>query len=297
MSKRQQVITRFAPSPTGHLHLGHAYSAKRAYDFAQDRGGQFLLRIEDIDAGRCKPEYEQAIYEDLTWVGLTWQEPIRRQSEHFDDYKQALGILDQKGVLFPCFCTRKDIRREIEQSSQAPHDITAHSPEGPLYPGTCRDLTPEARQVRHDAGTPYALRLNMEKALSLLGDRTLTWTDLEAGEQAATADILRSLLGDAVLARKDTPTSYHLSVVVDDHLQNISHVIRGKDLFHATHLHRLLQFLLGYEPPIYLHHDLLCDENGIRYAKRDNSQTLRNLRAEGHRPADLLYPQAQFCSV
>lgn len=283
MSRPAQIITRFAPSPTGYLHLGHAYSAKRAYGFAKEHDGRFLLRIEDIDFSRCKPAYEQAIYEDLAWVGLTWETPVRRQSEHRDDYQQALKILDQQDLLFPCFCTRKDIRREIENSGRAPHDITAHSPEGPLYPGTCRALTMAERQEKKAANIPYALRLDMTKALEQVTNQTLSWTDLEAGEQITTAQTLKHLLGDAVLARKDIPTSYHLSVVVDDHLQNISHVIRGKDLFHATHLHRLLQYLLGYETPTYLHHELLTDENGWRYAKRDNAKTLRFMRENGEK--------------
>jgi len=273
MNITQQVITRFAPSPTGHLHLGHAYSAKLAYDFARKRGGRFLLRIEDIDRGRCKPEYENAIYEDLKWTGLNWETPVRRQSDHMVDYRNALDILDQKGLLFPCFCTRKDIRREIAESGRA-----AHSPEGPLYPGTCRSLTAAERKSRLDSGTAYALRLDMGKSRELARHETLTWTDLEAGEQAAMPE---ALIGDAVLARKDIPTSYHLSVVVDDSLQNISHVIRGKDLFFATHLHRLLQFLLGYKTPIYLHHELLTDEKGWRYAKRNHSKTLRFMRENG----------------
>ncbi|MBL4893775.1 MAG: tRNA glutamyl-Q(34) synthetase GluQRS [Emcibacter sp.] len=283
MNRPSQIITRFAPSPTGYLHLGHAYSAKRAHDFAKEQGGRFLLRIEDIDTGRCKPAYEQAIYEDLAWVGLTWETPVRRQSEHSNDYQQALKVLDQQGLLFPCFCTRKDIRREIENSGRAPHDITAHSPEGPLYPGTCRALTRTERQEKKAANIPYALRLDMAKALQQVTSQTLSWTDLEAGEQITTAETLNHLLGDAVLARKDIPTSYHLSVVVDDHLQNISHVIRGTDLFHATHLHRLLQCLLGYETPTYLHHKLLTDENGWRYAKRDNAETLRFMRENGEK--------------
>ena len=283
MNRPSQIITRFAPSPTGYLHMGHAYSAKRAHDFAKEQGGRFLLRIEDIDTGRCKPAYEQAIYEDLAWVGLTWETPVRRQSEHRNDYQQALKILDQQGLLFPCFCTRKDIRQEIENSGRAPHDITAHSPEGPLYPGTCRALTMTERQEKRAANIPYALRLDMAKALQQVTNQTLTWTDLEAGEQITTAEILNHLLGDTILARKDIPTSYHLSVVVDDHLQNISHVIRGTDLFHATHLHRLLQHLLGYETPTYLHHELLTDENGWRYAKRDNAKTLRFMRENGEK--------------
>lgn len=273
MSHSQQIITRFAPSPTGHLHLGHAYSAKLAYDFSLKQGGRFLLRIEDIDRGRCKAEYENAIYEDMEWIGLNWEIPVRRQSDHMADYDDALNILNNKGLLYPCFCTRKDIRREIEESGRA-----AHSSEGPLYPGTCRKLPAAERKARLDRGKPYALRLDMAKALEMVGGEALIWTDLEAGKQTVPPE---TLMGDAVLARKNTPTSYHLSVVVDDHLQNISHVIRGKDLFHATGLHRLLQFLLGYKTPVYLHHDLLTDENGWRYAKRDNSKTLRAMRANG----------------
>lgn len=294
MNQSRPVITRFAPSPTGYLHLGHAYSARMAHDFTRARGGKFLLRIEDIDRGRCKPEYEQAIYDDLSWVGLTWETPVRRQSDHMADYGHALNILQQKNLLYPCFCTRKDIRREIEQSGRAPHDlpqnITGHSPEGPLYPGSCRDLTLAQRQSRHDREHPHALRLDLAKALDLVNNEPLFWTDLEAGEQQATPEILQNIIGDAVLARKDIPTSYHLSVVVDDHLQNISHVIRGKDLFHASHLHRLLQHLLGYQTPTYLHHDLLTDENGWRYAKRDNSKTLKFMRESGEMPETLLGP-------
>ncbi|VAW06266.1 Glutamyl-Q tRNA(Asp) synthetase [hydrothermal vent metagenome] len=280
MNISPQIITRFAPSPTGHLHLGHAYSARLAHDFARARDGRFLLRIEDIDQGRCKAEYESAIYEDMKWIGLTWETPVRRQSDHMDDYRQALDILDRKGVLFPCFCTRKDIRREIADSGRA-----AHSSEGPLYPGTCRTLTMAERQLRLDADTPHALRLDMAKALELLGDETLIWKDIDAGEQIANPETLLRTLGDAVLARKDIPTSYHLSVVVDDHLQNISHVIRGKDLFQATHLHRLLQFLLNYNTPQYLHHKLLTDDKGWRYAKRDNSKTLKFMRENGEEVA------------
>ena len=287
MKQSQQVITRFAPSPTGYLHLGHAYSARLAHDFAVKQGGRFLLRVEDIDQGRCKAEYEQAIYDDLSWVGLRWEAPVRRQSDHMFDYSKALDILNQKGVLFPCFCTRKEIRREIEKSASAPHDITQHSPEGPLYPGTCRKLLPTERQARIDGGTAYALRLDMNKALETVGGEKLIWTDLDAGEQHATPDTLREILGDVVLARKDIPTSYHLSVVVDDHLQNISHIIRGKDLFYASHLHRLLQYLLGYNTPQYLHHKLLTDDKGWRYAKRDNSKTLKYLRENGEDPQDL----------
>jgi len=281
------IITRFAPSPTGYLHPGHAYSAKQAHDFARMRGGKFLLRIEDIDQGRCKAEFDRAILQDLAWIGLTWDGPVRRQSEHMADYRAALDRLDQMGLLYPCFCSRKDIRREIEESGRAPHDLTEPRPEGPLYPGTCRALRPTERRERISRDTPYALRLDMARALDLVGGRTLTWQDLAAGEQTAAPLVLREILGDVVLARKDIPTSYHLSVVVDDHLQKISHVIRGMDLFSASHLHRLLQFLLGYGTPCYLHHPLITDEQGMRYAKRDNSKTLRDLRRQGEDPKDL----------
>ncbi|VAX03401.1 Glutamyl-Q tRNA(Asp) synthetase [hydrothermal vent metagenome] len=278
MEYQTPIITRFAPSPTGHLHLGHAYSAKLAFDFAIKHAGQFLLRIEDIDQGRCRVDFETAIYEDLKWIGLIWETPVRRQSDHMNDYRQALNILGKQELLFPCFCTRKDIRQEIKESGRAPHDL--HT-EGPLYPGICRNLTAAERQNHMEAGRPYALRLDMAKALGLAKDTALAWTDLEAGEQITGSETLRDIIGDVVLARKDIPTSYHLSVVVDDHLQKISHIIRGKDLFTATHLHRLLQFILGYKTPIYLHHDLLTDENGRRYAKRDNSKSLKFMRENG----------------
>jgi len=278
MEYQTPIITRFAPSPTGYLHLGHAYSAKLAADFAHKHGGKFLLRIEDIDHGRCKMEYETAIYEDLKWIGLIWETPVRRQSDHMRDYRQALNILDKQKLLFPCFCTRKDINREIEESGRAPHDLQS---EEPVYPGICRNLSAAERRDHMEAGRPYALRLDMTKALELAKDTALAWIDLEAGEQITGPETLREIIGDVVLARKDIPTSYHLSVVVDDHLQKISHIIRGKDLFTATHLHRLLQFLLGYKTPIYLHHDLLSDKNGRRYAKRDKSKTLIFMRESG----------------
>jgi len=282
MNNSPQIITRFAPSPTGYLHPGHAFSAKLAFDFAKKHGGRFLLRIEDIDHTRCKMEYEQAIYEDMDWIGLDWERPVRRQSDHMADYQNALDVLEQKGLLYPCFCSRRDIRRAIGNSSR-----TAHSLEGPLYPGTCRNLTPAERQSLSGKNIPHALRLDMEKALDLAGNTPLTWTDLEAGKQIATPEILRQTIGDAVLSRKEIPTSYHLSVVVDDHLQNITHVIRGSDLFPASHLHRLLQFLLGYEVPLYLHHALVQDGKGHRFANRSRAKALRHLRAEGLTPDDL----------
>jgi len=283
MTLASQIITRFAPSPTGYLHMGHGFSAKLSYDFARKHDGRFLLRMEDIDHTRCTAAYEQAIYQDLKWIGLEWEMPVWRQSEHINDYRAALNILDKKGLLYPCFCSRKDIRREISDSSQA-----AHNPDGPLYPGTCRDLTMAERQAHFSAGRPHALRLDMAKALALAGNTPLTWTDLAAEEQIATPKILRQTIGDVVLSRKEVATSYHLSVVVDDHLQKISHVIRGRDLFQASPLHRLLQFLLGYATPVYLHHDLLYDDTGHKLAKSNHSPALRELRAAGRDPAELL---------
>jgi len=261
------------------LHVGNAYSALICQRWAEAHDAELLLRIEDIDHTRCTAEYERAIYEDLHWIGLDWERPVRRQSDHMADYQNALDVLEQKGLLYPCFCSRRDIRRAIGNSSR-----TAHSLEGPLYPGTCRDLTPAERQSLSGKNIPHALRLDMEKALALAGDIPLTWTDLEAGEQIASPEILRQTIGDAVLSRKEIPTSYHLSVVVDDHLQNITHVIRGRDLFPASYLHRLLQFLLGYKVPVYLHHALVRDGKGNRFAKRTRAKALRDLRAEGLTP-------------
>jgi glutamyl-Q tRNA(Asp) synthetase len=270
------IVTRFAPSPTGHLHLGHAHSALFGWHSATDHGARFLLRVEDIDPGRCRPEYEADLLEDLAWLGLRWPEPVRRQSEHLADYRAALHRLDQLGVTYPCFCTRREIEQEIAAAGHAPH-----GPDGPLYPGTCRALAPAERADRVAAGTPFATRLDTHRAQELTGP--LTWRDRAAGEITATPEIL----GDAVLARKDVPTSYHLSVTVDDALQEITLVTRGEDLFHATHLHRLLQALLGYSVPEYHHHGLLTNERGERLAKRDKAVSLRALRAAGKTAAEV----------
>ena len=264
-------VTRFAPSPTGYLHLGHAFSALTAFDAARTAGGRFLLRIEDIDGGRCRPEFEQAIYDDLAWLGLTWEEPVRRQSDHFADFAARLDRLDALGLLYPCFCTRKDIAAEIARSANAPH-----GPDGPVYPGTCRRRPVDERAARIATGDAFALRLDLVKALEAAGDG-LTWHDADAGRMVCDP----RPLGDVVLARKDTPTSYHLSVTVDDALQGVSHVIRGRDLFHATHVHRLLQALLNLPTPAYRHHPLLTNADGRRLSKRDKARTLRELRAAG----------------
>ncbi|ABK46137.1 glutamyl-tRNA synthetase, class Ic [Magnetococcus marinus MC-1] len=267
------VITRFAPSPTGYLHLGHAYSAWCAFDFAQRHGGRFLLRIEDIDTVRCRPEYTEAIFADLAWLGFYWPEPVRQQSQHMVTYGDALVQLQDLGLLYPCFCTRKSIQQEIANANRAPH-----GPDGPLYPGRCRALSMAERMERLHEGQSHALRLDVGRALELLGGVPLHWVD---GEQGVEITATPEIFGDVVLARKESPTSYHLAVTLDDHVQGISHVVRGEDLRQATHLHRLLQALLGLRTPIYHHHPLLTDEQGKRYAKRDKSLTLRALRAEG----------------
>lgn len=269
-------VTRFAPSPTGHLHLGHAYSALLAFRAARDGGGRFILRIEDIDATRCRPEFEAAIYEDMGWLGLGWEEPVRRQSEHMADYRAALETLEGEGLLYPCFCSRADIAREIASAAHAPH-----GPDGPVYPGTCRRLAAAERARRIAAGEPHAWRLDMAAATARTGP--LAWEDDGHGRVAAAPETF----GDVVLARKDTPASYHLAVTLDDHIQGITLVTRGRDLFAATHVHRLLQALLGLDTPAYRHHPLLLDEEGRRFAKRDHALTLRALREAGHTPDDV----------
>lgn len=266
------TVTRFAPSPTGWLHLGHAYAALFAAGLAaQAPDGRFLIRLEDIDGTRARPEYETALFEDLAWLGLQWEMPVRRQSEHADDYRAALLKLHQLDLLYPCFCTRKEIQDEIARAGQAPH-----GPDGPLYPGTCRQRSTSEKQHLLAEGTPYALRLDVAKAVQLCGGE-LTWEDAARGLQTARPEVF----GDVVLARKDTPASYHLAVVVDDALQGITLVTRGEDLFEATHLHRLLQHLLDLPVPRWHHHRLIADENGRRLAKRDNARALRTLREEG----------------
>ena len=256
------TVTRFAPSPTGLLHLGHAYAAL----FARREGERFLVRIEDIDASRVRAEFEQAIGEDLAWLGLEWERPVRRQSEHLGDYREALGVLEDGGFVYPCFCTRK----EIQAAASAPH-----GPAGTLYPGTCRGLSAQEVADRKAAGAAFALRLDVPKATAAVGE--LCWEDRDRGVQVARPE----LLGDVVLARKDIATSYHLAVVVDDALQEITLVTRGDDLFESTHIHRLLQGLLGLPVPEWWHHQLILDGSGQRMAKRDESQTLRSLRESG----------------
>lgn len=265
------IVTRFAPSPTGRLHLGHAASALFAFHKAQEAGGRFLLRIEDIDPVRCKDEYIDGILEDLHWLGLSWEEPVRRQSQHLADYQAALDKLKAQGLIYPCFCTRKEVLAEAAAAGHAPHEEEG---EGPFYPGTCRGLSEEESAERAKA-RPFVWRLDMAKACALAGP--LVWRDEGKGEIAANP----ARFGDVVLARKDVPTSYHLSVVVDDALQGITHVTRGVDLFGVTDIHVLLQKLLGLPQPAYSHHPLLLDENGRRFAKRDLAMTLAAMREKG----------------
>jgi glutamyl-Q tRNA(Asp) synthetase len=279
------IVTRFAPSPTGHLHLGHAYSALFAFEAARRESGKFLLRIEDIDPVRCKPNFIDDLKDDLHWLGLAWEEPVRKQSEHLEDYGKALDELKEIGVVYPCFCTRSQVALEAKAAGHAPH-LSAHGPEGPLYPGTCRRLSKAAREEKLAHEAPN-WRLDMEKAGALTGP--LFWRDRARG----TMPVHLRDFGDVVIARKDVPTSYHLSVTVDDHLQGVTLVTRGEDLAPATGIHRLLQELLGFPPPDYHHHPLLKNKEGQRLAKRDNALTLRSFRESG-KTADEVRRMAGF---
>ena len=273
--------TRFAPSPTGLLHLGHAYSALFAWRAAEREGGReggrFLLRIDDLDRARCRPEFERRLIEDLAWLGLDWPEPLFRQSDHGEDYATAFASLRAMEVAYPCFCTRSSIRREVAAAPSAPH-----GPTGPVYPGTCRGRSPAERETLIGQGVPHAWRLDARKASALAGP--LTWR--EEGQGAVPVE--PTLLGDVVLVPKDTPASYHLSVVVDDALQRIGLVTRGRDLFEATHVHRLLQALLGLPEPRYSHHRLVVDEAGTRLAKRADSVAIAAYREAGYTPAQVI---------
>jgi glutamyl-Q tRNA(Asp) synthetase len=272
----RMIVTRFAPSPTGYLHLGHAFAGITAHDTAKRQGGRFLLRIEDIDRTRCRLEFEQAIYEDLAWLELQWEQPVLRQSERFDAYRAALTQLQSQGLLYPCFCTRAAIAAEIARSTEAPH-----GPEGALYPGTCRNLSSSDPKECVESGTPYALRLNVKKAAELAG--ALQFEEHGSGPNGEHGTIAVNPLpfGDIVLARKDTPASYHLAAVIDDAFQGLTLVTRGDDLFAATHVQRLLQKLLTLPTPAYAHHRLILDGQGRKFSKRDRDVTLRDLRANG----------------
>jgi glutamyl-Q tRNA(Asp) synthetase len=281
-----RFVTRFAPSPTGRLHLGHAYSALLAHDTARQEGGSFLLRIEDIDQTRCRPEYDAAIREDLAWLGLDWPEPVRRQSNHFSDYARALEKLNGIGVLYRCFLTRREIS---EQAMSAPH-APGEGADGFIYRGPATPMSADEEQSRLARGDAFAWRLSMNYSQDLLGEE---FARLEFRERDAATNAERQIAahpeshGDVVLARKDTPASYHLCVVHDDALQGVTHVIRGEDLRDATHVHVLLQKLLGLPTPVYTFHRLLTGEDGKRFAKRDRALTLAALREAGVSPADI----------
>lgn len=279
-------VTRFAPSPTGLLHLGHAYSAMTAFSAAREAGGKLLLRIEDIDATRCKPEFEAAIYEDLRWLGLDWEEPVRRQSDHLPDYSTAMQRLIDRGIAYRCFKTRKEILDEI---ARAPH-LARDGPEGPQYIGAPLAAYEERSLLAE--GAPFAWRLSMRAAREHLGKRFYALTFMEeridAPHDARNVAATPEIFGDAIIARKDSGTSYHLASVHDDALAGVTHVIRGEDLYAAAHLHRLLQDLLGLPAPVYRHHPLIADESGKRLAKRDRSVTLRAMRDGGATREDVL---------
>ena len=275
-------VTRFAPSPTGPLHLGHAYSALIGWDRAKAAGGTFLLRIEDLDSARCKPQFEADIYQELAWLGLDWPYPVVRQSERTDTYRTALNTLITQGFCYPCGCTRGDIRQALSAPQEG--DV-AHGPDGPVYPGTCRH--------RSMAGAlpTDAIRLNVAKAVAALGDIS-TFGFIETAAPAPVlqrldADHLLHRAGDVVLSRGGAGVAYHLAVVVDDAAQNITEVVRGSDLAEATHIHRLLQTLLQYPTPTYCHHALIRDDAGKRLAKRDDARALAKYRAEGATPQDI----------
>ncbi len=285
MAHAPPETTRFAPSPTGLLHIGHAYAAILAHDMARKTGGRFLVRIEDIDAGRCRPEYEKQILDDLRWLGLAWDGPVRRQSEHLALYREALDALTRRGLTYPCFCTRKDIAAEVARLASAPHGA-----EGPLYPGTCRRLDEKGRARRLAEATP-AWRLDSARAHAQAARKGAALTFVETGcgpgGESGLITTDPGLLGDIVLGRKDYGVSYHLAVTLDDHAQGVTRVTRGEDLFPSTHVQRLLQALLDLETPRYFHHRLIRDENGRRLAKRDRDRTLVHLRDEGATPHDI----------
>jgi glutamyl-Q tRNA(Asp) synthetase len=279
-------VFRFAPSPNGFLHLGHAYSALLNFDLARRSSGRLLLRIEDIDPARCTPEFEQAIYQDLAWLGIAWERPVRRQSEHLAAYRGALARLAGLGLIYPSFESRAEIARLVAQRER--NGAWPHDPDGaPVYPGNAKLLSSDERDRLTQSGVPFALRLDMAEALARAG--ALSWSERGEGPGGETGHIAAcpQAWGDVVLARKETPTSYHLSVVVDDALQGVSEAVRGADLFHATSLHRLLQHLLGLPEPAYRHHRLIRDEEGHKLSKSTQSTGLRELRAGGAGPADI----------
>jgi glutamyl-Q tRNA(Asp) synthetase len=279
-------VFRFAPSPNGYLHLGHALSALLNFDLARQSGGRLLLRIEDIDAARCRPEFETAIAEDLAWLGIVWETPVRRQSEHLADYRDAIDRLAAQGLVYPSFESRADIAKLVAQrEAEGPWP---RDPDGaPLYPGTAKSLPPDERSRLFDSGAPYALRLDMAAACARTGDPT--WTEHGAGPDGETGTVAArpQAWGDVILARKETPTSYHLSVALDDALQGVTDVVRGQDLFWSTGVHRLLQQLLELPQPAYRHHRLILDGAGRKLSKSTQATGLRELRVQGATPADI----------
>ena len=280
-------VFRFAPSPNGYLHLGHAYSALLNFNLARRSGGRFLLRIEDIDPTRCRPEFEAAIFEDLAWLGIVWEQPVRRQSMHLSDYRTALAKLAEQGLVFPSFESRAAIALLVAQREA--EGLWPHDPDGaPLYPGTARMLSPAERQRLYDSGVPHALRLDMAAAVARPG-APLTWTEHGEGPHGETGQVTADpqAWGDVIVARKETPTSYHLSVVIDDALQGVTDVVRGEDLFYSTSVHRLLQCLLGLPAPAYRHHRLIRNETGHKLSKSGDATGLRELRAAGATLADI----------
>lgn len=279
-------VFRFAPSPNGYLHLGHAFSALLNFDLAREAGGQFLLRIEDIDATRCRPEFEAAIYEDLAWLGLSWETPVRRQSEHLSDFHDAVEKLMDRGLIYPAFESRAEIARLVaEREAVAPWP---RDPDGaPLYPGAAKSFSVRARRQLIEQGLPYALRLDMAAAAAQAPE--LNWVEHGDGPEGETGIVAArpQAWGDVVLARKETPTSYHLSVAIDDALQGVTDVVRGQDLFWSTSVHRLLQSLLGIPQPAYRHHRLILDGAGQKLSKSTKATSLRELRGQGATPAHI----------
>lgn len=275
-------VFRFAPSPNGYLHLGHAYSALLNYDMARAANGRLLLRIEDIDPTRCRPEYEDAIRQDLEWLGILFERPVRRQSEYFSEYRAALEKLEQDGLLFTSYESRTEIAKLVTaRGADWPRD-----PEGAaLYPGGAREMSKAERMLRLEKGEPYALRLDLKAALKHV-KALLHWT--ETGEdEPREIEAHPERWGDVVLGRKETPASYHLACVLDDALQGVTHIVRGMDLYESTSIHRLLQETLGLPAPVYHHHKLILDADGKKLAKRDPSTTLRDLRAQGWKVSDV----------
>ena len=278
-----KTVVRFAPSPNGYLHLGHVYSAVMNGLLAVETGGRLLLRMENIDVTRCRPEFETALLEDLAWLGLRWEEPVRRQSDHFDAYSAALRRLERRGLVYPCFCSRGDIMAAVAARPRWPVD-----PDGtPLYPGICKHISPDRRMQRFAAGERASYRLDMDRAIEVAG-RELTWGEYRGGSLRFEERATPEAWGDAVLSRKDIATSYHIAVVIDDAAQGVTDVVRGEDLLMATNLHRILQALLDFPTPNYHHHALIRDGAGQKLAKSLRAKPLRSYRQEGLKREDVL---------